>query len=400
MVQEAALSSRNTCCVGALNIGLDEILRVVGWLRHKWHHIADDIKDPVGSIFPLFNWADRQHGLFGSGLRSPEAMDLLIDLRAFHAFDRRDHVFAILGLLQKHTGSETPVALAADYNASLATVLHPATKYIVQEREHLEVLRFVTHRAVENNEDDIASWAPSQHVAWDGAVDTMGFQGLWHNASAGRKFVTQQLNDEPSILRTTGIAVDSVQNLGTVWRLASRRDYSIVQLIAEADALVAGTSAGVANRNAFAAMVLCAGTTESLTNYQEAEAGAACLAYTSLKEQWLALPDDELEPWAQYLSRNDKSATSFAQALANASHNRMVFKTTSRYVGLGPQTTRKDDIVAILYGSRWPVVLREFEQYPGDYEFVGTCYMYGIMNGEAVHEHEASGKEVETFRLR
>jgi hypothetical protein len=65
-------------------------------------------------------------------------------------------------------------------------------------------------------------------------------------------------------------------------------------------------------------------------------------------------------------------------------------RAASESVGLAPVDVRKDDVVCILYGCSVPVLLRKVEnggQEDSDikvqYEFVGECYVHGVMDGEA-----------------
>jgi hypothetical protein len=74
-------------------------------------------------------------------------------------------------------------------------------------------------------------------------------------------------------------------------------------------------------------------------------------------------------------------AAHYQFALMRACLNRLVFATSSGHFGLGPQTTKDGDIVAILYGCQWPVVLRKIEAY---YKVIGLSYVHGLMYGEAV----------------
>jgi len=61
--------------------------------------------------------------------------------------------------------------------------------------------------------------------------------------------------------------------------------------------------------------------------------------------------------------------------------DRRVFITTrTGYVGLAPVETRPGDVVAILLGCRWPLVLRLCNS--GFYQLVGECYIHGLMDGE------------------
>lgn len=60
---------------------------------------------------------------------------------------------------------------------------------------------------------------------------------------------------------------------------------------------------------------------------------------------------------------------------------------------------QKDDIVTILYGCIWPVILRPCPD-SDEYEMVGLAYVHGIMDGEAVEKNKAEGVPDVTFRIR
>jgi len=65
------------------------------------------------------------------------------------------------------------------------------------------------------------------------------------------------------------------------------------------------------------------------------------------------------------------------------------------YMGLVPQVAYKGDIICILLGCTFPVVLHEVEDYQ---YFTGDAYIHGIMDGEALQGEWQS--TVRTFRLR
>lgn len=55
--------------------------------------------------------------------------------------------------------------------------------------------------------------------------------------------------------------------------------------------------------------------------------------------------------------------------------------TAGGMLGMGPRWARKGDVVCVLYGCHVPVVLRQVGV--GFFEFVGECYVDGMMSGEA-----------------
>ena len=64
-------------------------------------------------------------------------------------------------------------------------------------------------------------------------------------------------------------------------------------------------------------------------------------------------------------------------------------------IGIGPRSTQTNDNLAVLYGTRWPVLLRPKRK---SRELIVICYVDGIMYGEAV---SAQGPRQDTvFNIR
>ena len=76
--------------------------------------------------------------------------------------------------------------------------------------------------------------------------------------------------------------------------------------------------------------------------------------------------------------------------------NRRFFVLSNGHCGLGPHYARSGDIVAVLYGLRFPAVLRAVHN---GYLFLGTSYVDGIMHGEAVKRQIVSGVSNELFNM-
>ncbi|KAF3004553.1 hypothetical protein E8E14_002955 [Neopestalotiopsis sp. 37M] len=81
---------------------------------------------------------------------------------------------------------------------------------------------------------------------------------------------------------------------------------------------------------------------------------------------------------------------------------RVHLKNDSEYaLGLFPAETREDDLVCIFFGCSVPVVLRASTQDPGHYTMVGECFVYGMMEGEAVtgRSPDNDNDDVQFFEL-
>ena len=63
---------------------------------------------------------------------------------------------------------------------------------------------------------------------------------------------------------------------------------------------------------------------------------------------------------------------------------------------MAPKTTMVGDRIAIIFGSRGPVVLRP----KGDaYQLVGSCFVDGLMKGEAMAEIEKGVHQADEIAL-
>lgn len=79
---------------------------------------------------------------------------------------------------------------------------------------------------------------------------------------------------------------------------------------------------------------------------------------------------------------------------------RRLIKTKSGFTGLAPEATKKRDIVAILYGLSVPVVLRHISnaaERDNVFKMIGECFIYGMMDGEALDLKEEQGIQDQTF---
>jgi hypothetical protein len=78
--------------------------------------------------------------------------------------------------------------------------------------------------------------------------------------------------------------------------------------------------------------------------------------------------------------------------LALVAKGKNIFFTKQGQLGLAPGAARELDLVAIVHGSKTPLVLRRVEGLEGEYRVVGQCYLNGWMYGETPNK-VLDGKE-------
>lgn len=70
---------------------------------------------------------------------------------------------------------------------------------------------------------------------------------------------------------------------------------------------------------------------------------------------------------------------------------RSFFTTLKGYIGLGPSSTERGDLICILYGCKKPLVLRPQGEH---FVVVGECYVHGLMFGEAMESAQSHDETV------
>jgi hypothetical protein len=70
--------------------------------------------------------------------------------------------------------------------------------------------------------------------------------------------------------------------------------------------------------------------------------------------------------------------------------------TTGGRIGIGPSHMKVGDIAVVLFGGKWPFILRKQNDH---YVLVGHSFVRGIMEGEFITEMEAKGVSVQRFEI-
>jgi hypothetical protein len=118
---------------------------------------------------------------------------------------------------------------------------------------------------------------------------------------------------------------------------------------------------------------------------------------------WASLPngtslfvDRAVTLWRKELSVQEyQKLVDFSTDMSLACAGRPYIATSEKLVGLGCPGIRVGDVVVILYGCTVPYVMRPRRD--GTMEFVGNCYVHGLMNGEELLREQRNKDE--TFRI-
>ena len=122
-----------------------------------------------------------------------------------------------------------------------------------------------------------------------------------------------------------------------------------------------------------------------------------------LFRKWLSWLDidvekiDDLEGWELRAKLESQAPDHEAWSkIAFPTPHRDLFHMVDGRIGKAWDSAKPDDVVCIILGFDVPLVLRQVDNH---YELIGSCYIDGIMEGQAMKELEEGKVELETFDL-
>ncbi|KAF2735902.1 hypothetical protein EJ04DRAFT_434201 [Polyplosphaeria fusca] len=77
--------------------------------------------------------------------------------------------------------------------------------------------------------------------------------------------------------------------------------------------------------------------------------------------------------------------------MKSSTFGRRFFLTKRGFMGLGPAATTLGDSVCVLFGGQVLYVLRENDELT--HEFIGECYVHGMMDGQACDDESFSARQ-------
>ncbi|KAK8023704.1 HET-domain-containing protein [Apiospora rasikravindrae] len=422
VIQEALLAPRSLVHIGSHEIDLEKLLLSAAWLAH-----VSSTMDlcPLDKHVGLLN-CKRMYDLGHSADDDKSIDDILDKLQTFRAADPRDYVYGILGLYQKLAGLEggpLPALLAPDYSKSVAAVMRDTSRHVIEQSPNLDFLGRLRHRPGTAYEaTGVPSWAEPWHMRSsnsDGppsqgtAANDMKCNLYAADNAVGKREIAvtvATLNYDPDVLVLTGVIAGKVKDTSCVINGDPKQ---FAHLLESADSPIYLESIRESPETIGFALIAEATTTSERPMAEYARTNVLAWADFIVKQKerpreankrlgaknpYSQTPDGMKadfteEEWAALVDYDD--------AVRLATQDRRVFRTEAENIGLGPRDMVAGDVVAVLYGCRWPVILRPRGDVEVEgYEFIEVCYVYGLMDGEAVQRHMASGQNDVIFHLK
>ncbi|KAI1126431.1 heterokaryon incompatibility protein-domain-containing protein [Nemania abortiva] len=399
VLQEAALAKENVCLCGPFEFRLLDVTRVAAWLVYKYYFVDEDLRLQCSYAADMNDLVDTQYGYHNIKTGQMAGILYLLDLaqQRLSALDV-DKVYGILGLTISPANGQPRLAITPDYGRSIAEVYREAAWCILRESGDLQILDYVRHWTTggELQLDGFASWVPKWHRSKD-LDEHPNFMSTTFDACLGKEMIlSHNIAKGGACLSAGGIRVGRVSK--TTKRIKADDDVRMKYLesvLDEVGSMVTAPPDKCSLKQAIA-VTMVAGVDvcyqpvgPEITNSYEAFRNLASKETRRASVSSVDSAHDE---------EDTIQATHYAEAMYNACMNRAFFVTESGYFGLGPHFMKEGDVVVILYGLKWPAVLRELDG--NQWLFLGTAYVHGLMTGEMVVKGEAEGCDAEFFSIR
>ena len=406
VIQEVALSTRPAIML----CGTQYLLWLVLFETRVWmirHPLEVNIVPAMSGIYRLGIIGRKITWENGSDEVTWDLQSLLLLSLDSCATVPNDQVFALLGLCRDtREPGNWPVELNPDYERPQSEVSMSVAKYCIRQNCNLDILLLVDTIAGALD-DGYSSWALRLDLGWrrsriDAAIlvtnsNYTTLEILYSYASGHLPPVIDDTTD-PEILRLRGTRVDtailSCKSLvyDDLWDSSSNRGKDHTRL-----------------RDVIRAMLeFCE---ENLAHMPITELRRAFFLATTrgVTLEWKDAVDEPLIHFEAFIGTQKYLATDVENVLADgpnpnryalrleAMAQRRLFITYHGKIGLGPDHMKSNDVVTILFGGKFPYVLRPTEN--GQWRFIGVCYIHGLMKGEALQGDGANEENHEWFEL-
>ncbi|KXT00469.1 hypothetical protein AC578_1910 [Pseudocercospora eumusae] len=401
IAQEVALARNSICYFGRTIFQLRDILKVALWMVYNSQCLPTGVAESIGVHNAVVLW----HLVDRSCIPREDSIALTSSLYSLHRYlrefktsEERDYVYAMLGLLVMTPEDRDlhRAALKIDYTKAVGAVFRDATRAFIETSRTPDVLQVRTLGS--NGSQSLGpSWSLDLRSKLYDEHMTNEFFGDY-DACHGLLMSPNTFNDERgvNVLSLKGFDVDEVSGR-TEEPFNSRDDQQFLNTLRQAVGLWRRSpQAQRDGHNSQLSRTLIAdanwlGDRASVGNVAEYE------SFQNYIAKHRRLPPTNLKHALSDYDQKTQEAIRFFTCAARACHRRRFFLTKCGLFGLGPATLLDHDRIVILYGGTTPFAIREADN--GKHVFVGECYVFGIMEGQAVRDYRAAGRHHVRFEL-
>lgn len=308
-----------------------------------------------------------------------QLVQLLLQFRSRKATDPRDKIYAFLGL--QAGSNHQHVYMKPDYSLTTAEVYCALFVGLTKVWKTLYFLEVNNSRLM----TELPSWAVDWTASTANAAMDQTRAMVCRLYKASRRDAMVTYDRGSAKLTLDGFLIDSVaattglfpepKSIDDIAAALGQWETFVKPQNPEKDVYVAGGGL----HDAFCRTLLA----DCVFDLDNSPRRATEKDYISCHNWLQAMRDPASGPLR--VKPNDPTPKSVQVAVLH----RKLFRTAHGYVGLGPPDTSPGDRVYVLNGGTSPFLLRRSVPTPGQpltelmHQFVGVCYVHGVMDGEA-----------------
>jgi hypothetical protein len=335
-----------------------------------------DFRDAIACL----SW--KKHGSGNTNLRLNAAVSLCqmsldmfyysnirILMRDTKCEDPRDRIFAILTLLNKE---DQKLNIKPDYSRTVEDVYTDVARRNIFERCQLNMLETCE---LSSRSLDIPSWVPD----WSTQLN-------FHHITLSRWSACAWISAQNTVvdaysIRVTGVNVARIETITEYDFNISDWTYDqLLKILRQ----VRPTADGLETHKFLEEICRCFAGDGFSDDFVPPRADKPRFE-DSMRDLNVIWSSDA--KWNDLTGLTSNFATHYATRCASLLHGRCLFTASNGHFGLAPAGTQKGDVVCVLLGCRFPVVLRpsDSSNVPTSWQIVGICQVQGLMNGEAIY---------------
>jgi Heterokaryon incompatibility protein (HET) len=381
IVQEGTMtsSSRTLLCTGNRMMNWNCLRAALKIAQHVGRYQKEEMKMDFDETMALRLDLFREKRETGCMIRLLEVLALM---RAYECEDFRDKIYASLGMAMDMKEDD----IIPDYTKSCSKVFYDVVRFCVaSSSQSLDFLGYVL-RSEEGSlfeyetDSTLPSWVPD----WRARGSFYPFEKNLHEIGFAREDVYNaggpfrgECRIESAQLILHGSSLDRITKVWQVcqwnlveWGLNCERSWMPTE--PDSDYATGGTMLEAFNHTLLADV----GRKGYENDSGFARGYAVDWSLVDMNEQEMTADDRHRRSWILA----DTKAMTFGRRL---------FQTERGYIGLGPAACRLNDRVCVLFGGQVLYLLREQDV---NHEFIGECYVHGMMDGQAVQAELLSEK--------
>ncbi|CZR63673.1 related to heterokaryon incompatibility protein het-6 [Phialocephala subalpina] len=409
VIQEVSSARQATVHVGKDAISWQELDRVCNILKEAETELHSLFYKHPSYIRTLTHGGPRglQLSRFSPHLSAPPLFELLLSHKSKKSTDPKDKVYALVGI----SGSQHDFG-EIDYSLSEREIFTHTAHHIITASQKLDVICVKQH---ERGQYNLPSWVPD----WTRPPATYALVvGLHHHEpefkAAGDTFADAQFSSDGYVLRSKGIVLDTIDAVGMPYKKRGAPSDVVPALEIFHDwwnLFVATHSNSLSSQAVFARTISC-----GIWEFDDENIYASKLeAIFALSDERLSGSDMlRLDPPSRSSTMGssvgslmeveelfneedgEKIQLSTILSAGLTMNRRRIFLSKEGLVGLAPFNAMGGDVICVLLGCRFPVILRPTN---GHYMLVGEAYVDGFMNGEAMVGLQGGGYVLDSFEI-